>query len=368
MTRTHQPVERHLRDWGRAHRFAGSKDRAAIGEMVYQVMRHRSSLAWRMGDDGPRALAIALGGESLFTGGYGPAPLSDDERARLAAPGREAPLHVRGEYPPFLEDELRRAFGERLLDEMLALQGRAPIDLRVNTLKATRDEVLEGLEHPAAPTPRSPIGIRLDRAKGLERTSLFERGAFEFQDEAAQLAALMCGARPGLRVLDLAAGAGGKSLALAAMMQNRGEIVAHDVRPEALAELERRAARAGCTIIRTTTRAPEGEFDLVLVDAPCSGSGTWRRQPELRWRLSSARLAELTRTQDVLLAQGARHARGRLVYATCSVLPCENEDRIAAFLALHPQFAAEAPFRASPLSTGTDGFFAQVLYRAKTTG
>jgi 16S rRNA (cytosine967-C5)-methyltransferase len=281
---------------------------------------------------------------------------------------RAAPLHVQGEYPLFLESELRRAFGERLLDEMTALQSRAPVDLRVNTLKATRDEVLEGLGHAARPTPRSPVGIRLEQAKGLERTSLFERGAFEFQDEAAQLASLMCGARPGLRVLDLAAGAGGKSLALAAMMENKGEIVAHDIRPEALAELERRAARAGASIIRTA-RAPEGAFDIVLVDAPCSGTGTWRRQPELRWRLTPERLTELMTTQDALLARAAKHARGRLIYATCSVLPCENEDRIAAFLALHPEFAAEAaPFRASPLSTGTDGFFAAVLYRREPTG
>lgn len=379
---TSKPVERILRDWGRAHRFAGSKDRAAIAGRVYAVLRHRSSLAWRMGSAGPRALAVASvleegDIETLFAGqGYGPAPLSEAERAAVAAPpDGEAPLHVRGEYPQFLEAELKRAFGERLLDEMRALQERAPVDLRVNTLRADRDEVLAALRdagYDAVPAERSPLGIRLEAGvTGLERTTLFESGAFEFQDEAAQLAALLCGAAPGMRVLDLAAGAGGKSLALAAMMENQGEIVAEDVREVALEELRRRAQRAGASIITaqlSRTREDEGEslFDLVLLDSPCSGTGTWRRQPELRWRLTPERLAELIATQDVLLAQAAARVRpgGRLVYATCSVLPCENEDRIGAFCATHPQFSITGiELRASSRSTGTDGFFASVLAR-----
>ncbi len=408
---TAKPVERHLRDWGRAHRFAGSKDRAAIAERVYRVLRHRASFAWRMGSAAPRALAIASvleegDVEALFAGtGYGPAPLSVDERAAIAAPpAGDAPLHVRGEYPEFLEGELARAFGDRLLDEMCALQTRAPVDLRVNTLRADRDEVLAVLReggYAAEPTRRSPLGIRLDAGvTGLERTTLYESGAFEFQDEAAQLASLLCDARPGQRVLDLAAGAGGKSLALAATMNNDGEIVAEDVREVALEELERRAKRAGVSIISTRLPRPreageragvrgrlqraqlstpphpdplphmrvgEGDsfdFDLVLLDAPCSGTGTWRRQPELRWRLTPERLAELIATQDELLARAAARVKpgGRLVYATCSVLPCENEDRIARFLKSHPGFSASGDaFRASPLSTGTDGFFAAVL-------
>ena len=379
---TSKPVERILRDWGRAHRFAGSKDRAAIAGRVYAVLRHRSSLAWRMGSTGPRALAIASvleegDIEALFAGqGYGPAPLSEAERAAIATPpGGEAPLPVRGEYPQFLEAELKRAFGGHLLDEMCALQQRAPVDLRVNTLRADRDEVLAALRdagYAAEPTPHSPLGIRLDAGvTGLERTALFESGAFEFQDEAAQLAALLCEAKPGMRVLDLAAGAGGKSLALAATMENQGEIVAEDVREVALEELRRRAQRAGVSIVAarlTPTHGDEREalFDLVLLDSPCSGTGTWRRQPELRWRLTPERLAELIATQDALLAQAAARVRpgGRLVYATCSVLPCENEDRIGAFCAAHPQFSLTGvALRASSRSTGTDGFFASVLAR-----
>jgi 16S rRNA (cytosine967-C5)-methyltransferase len=421
---TAKPVERLLRDWGRAHRFAGSKDRAAIAERIYRVLRHRSTFAWRMGSDNSRALAIASvleegEVETLFAGqGYGPAPLSEAERAAVAAPSTgEAPLHVQGEYPAFLEDELKRAFGERLLDEMTALQQRAPVDLRVNSLRADRDEVLAALRdagYAAVPTRRSALGIRLEPGvTGLERTALFESGAFEFQDEAAQLAALLCEARPGQRVLDLAAGAGGKSLALAAMMENEGEIVAEDVRETALEELERRAVRAGVSIIRRLPRPHEagdaerqrvplrdpltpalfpggGEgvsfdlFDIVLLDSPCSGTGTWRRQPELRWRLTPERLSELMATQDTLLDRAAARVKpgGRLVYATCSVLPCENEDRVGALLksrhdfvlrpahdawlaaiGTKPPSGTKDAFRASPYSIGTDGFFAAIVER-----
>jgi 16S rRNA (cytosine967-C5)-methyltransferase len=399
IARTVKPVDRHLRDWGRAHRFAGSKDRAAIAERIYDIQRHRSVLAWRMGDDAPRALVIAAllreGADvsSLFTGGYAPAPLSDTELAAIAAPpSGEPPVHVRGEYPAFLEPELERAFGTMLAEEMIALQPRAPADLRVNTLKAEHDVVLMALGtegYDANETPFSPLGIRIDSGDAkLGRGALYESGAFEFQDEAAQIAALLCGAKPGMRVLDIAAGAGGKSLALAAIMRNEGEVVAHDIRAEALAELERRAARAGAKNIRTLPLPLKGgegsHFHVVLLDSPCSGTGTWRRQPELRWRLTPERLAELHATQDALLAEAASYVRpgGRLVYATCSILPSENEDRIEAFRESHRDFtivpAADVwresvgtnppPslgqfFKASPYSTGTDGFFAAILIR-----
>ena len=210
---------------------------------------------------------------------------------------------------------------------------------------------------------------------------MFDSGAIEFQDEAAQIAAEFCGARPGLRVLDLAAGAGGKSLAFAAAMKNQGQILACDVRGEALFELEQRAARAGATIIKTLPLdhgQPSGLFDAVFVDAPCSGTGTWRRQPELRWRLTPGRLAELMALQDQLLDQAAGLVRpgGRLVYATCSVLGCENQDRVAAFQARQAGFeplnlAQNWPgpippglgrdFRATPARTGTDGFYCAAL-------
>ena len=396
---TAQPADRYLRDWARARRYAGSKDRAAISERTYAILRHRSSFVWRMGSGDARALVIAsllaegLAADAvagLFDGkAYGAAALSEAERLTIASPSSgEPPLHVRGEFPPFLEAELARAFGSALLDEIVAMQARAPVDLRVNSLKASRETVLEALHaegYSVAPTRTSPFAIRLAAgACGLERTKLFAAGAFEFQDEAAQIAALLCAAKPGMRVLDFAAGAGGKSLALAALMQNKGEIVAHDTSPARLRPLAARAARAGATIIHP--RTPQGSFDIVLVDSPCSGTGTWRRQPELRWRTTPDGLKSLTGLQDDLLEQGAPFvaAGGRLVYATCSVLPCENEDRIASFLPRHADFAVlpasavwseavgtEPPpgldrfFKATPLQTGTDGFYTAILQRRR---
>ena len=400
LEKTGQPTDRFLKAWFRTRRFAGSKDRRAIAEHVFTAQRRRAGFAHRMGSATPRALMIAAlldSGEDIgalftdgFSGGYGPAPLTDAERAAIAAPPRPAPRWVRGEYPQWLDKELLRAFGDRLDAEMAAFLPRAPTDLRVNTLKAGREEVIAALAAQglaAAPTPFAPHGLRIQGEAGnLSQSSLFESGAFEFQDEAAQLAAMLPQARPGMRVLDLAAGAGGERLALAAAMGNRGEIVACDVRGEALFELQKRAARAGVTIIRTlllevgpNPRLPDGVFDAVFLDAPCSGTGTWRRQPELRWRLTPGRLADLTALQDRLLDRAAALLApgGVLLYATCSVLPVENQDRVAAFASRHPGFvpveladALPVPvpglgrdFRASPALTGTDGFFCAGLRR-----
>ena len=393
------PADRYVRDYFRARRYAGSKDRAWVAERVFQVFRHRAAYAWRMGDDSPRALVIAsllvdnLSADeiaTLFSGeGYGPAPLTAGEGGALAlAPDGEPPLWVQGEFPAFLEAELRDRFGGNLLAEMQVFTQRAPVDLRVNTLKATHDAVLASLRaegYAAEPARYSPLGLRLPSGTTrLERTALFAAGAFEFQDEAAQIAALLCEAAPGMAVLDLAAGAGGKALALAAAMENSGTIIASDISGARLAQIGPRAARAGAAII-SIEQEPKGAFDRVLLDAPCSGSGTWRRQPEQKWRLTESRLAELVALQDQLLDRAAAHVApgGRLIYTTCSLLPRENEGRIAAFLGRGPGFAAmsaeavwhratgaEPPpgmgelFRASPYVSGMDGFFAAVLARA----
>jgi len=402
------PADRFIKDWFSARRYAGSKDRAAVTERVYAVLRRRASCAWRTESDAPRALAIgsllnegmkpdditALFGSST----YAPAPLTDDERAAIARDPGAPPAHVAGEYPEWLEPELRRAFGERLLEEMQALNVRAPVDLRVNTLRAQRDDMLVGLHAlnvVAERTPYSPLGIRVpsaERLSSLQQTQFFQTGAFEFQDEASQTAALLCDAKPGMRVLDLAAGAGGKSLALAAIMQNQGHILAFDDEPSRLKPVRPRARRAGAGIITVAEKRGgplwgNGKFDVVLVDAPCSGSGTWRRNPELKWRLTPERLEAILPVQSWLLADGARHTQpgGRLVYATCSILPRENEDQVEAFLAAHPDFhivdAADAwrdaaqtdppPgmakfFHASPFTTKTDGFFVAVLENIAT--
>ena len=376
-----------------------------MAERVFDVLRHRNSLSWRMQSETPRALVMASllkEGETqeivrqLFAGdGYGPPPLSEAEvrrwRHRQQASRRcMCWANIRNGW----SRSCAVAFGDRLLDELRALQARAPIDLRVNTLKTSRDDVLQQLraeEYDAKTTRYSPFAIRIPSgASGLEKTQAFASGAFELQDEASQIAALLVSARPGMRVLDLAAGGGGKSLALAAAMQNEGEVLAFDDNPARLKPLTERAARAGATCIAIAEKRGgpmwgDGEFDRVLVDAPCSGTGTWRRQPEMRWRLTPERLESLKKTQAWLLADGARHTRsgGRLIYTTCSLLPCENEDQIAAFLERHSDFrviparevwaesigtepppATDQFFHATPLTTGTDGFFTAILERA----
>lgn len=395
MEATRQPLDRFLKHWFRQRRFAGSGDRRAIAETLFAIQRSRAKLAHRMGNDSPRALAIAHAAQTcegaaldaLFGGPHGPAPLSAAERARLSCPLAPMPDWVRGEYPLWLEDELKRSFGDALGVEMEALTVRAPVDLRVNTLKATRPDVLAALIRDgfaAQPTPFSPVGIRIPPGEGsaaLARSALFAGGAFEFQDEAAQIAALLADARPGQTVLDMAAGAGGKALALAAAMDDKGVIRACDMDPGRLAPLAGRAARAGAGIVTAGSMPAEGQtFDLVFVDAPCSGTGTWRRQPELRWRLTPARLAELVGIQDDLLDLAARYTRpgGTILYATCSLLPVENQDRVEAFLARRADFMLadlgkvwrHSPppglgqaFRATPARAGTDGFFAAGLIR-----
>ena len=383
LAKTPEPADKVLREFFRARRYAGSKDRAAVAERLYTVLRHYYSYAWRMNSTEPRALVIAsllaesAAPEEFFTGtAYSPAALSDDESDAIAAVPKNPPRHVQGEFPAWLEPELEKAFGADLLAEMAAMGARATVDLRVNTLKTSRDALIDALAAEgfnAAPTPHAETGLRLSgiATSKLSASPLFTSGQFEFQDEAAQHAAALCGATPGARVLDYAAGAGGKALALAAAMQNKGAIVAHDIDSGRLSMLEPRATRAGATIIKSSTTAPTGTFDIVLLDAPCSGTGTWRRQPELRVRLTAERLAALTALQTELLPKAAAFVKpgGRLVYATCSILRCENEDQIAAFCAAHPDFApvpvspAETFFRASPYSTGTDGFFTAILHR-----
>ena len=399
---TTTPADRFIRDWFAQRRYAGSKDRAAVTERVYAALRGRASAAWRMGGDSPRALVIGsllndgVAVNELFgTSTYAAPALSDDERAAIARDPGTPPAHVAGEYPEWLEPELARAIGNDLLAQTQALNTRAPVDLRVNTLRAERNETISALKSlgiACERTPNSPFGIRVptaERLSTLEQTPLFQNGAFEFQDEASQIAAILCGAKPGMRVLDLAAGAGGKSLALAAIMQNTGHILAFDDEPQRLKPLRPRARRAGTAIITIANQRGgplwgNGKFDVVLVDAPCSGSGTWRRNPELKWRLTPERLDALNKIQSWLVEDGARHTQpgGRLVYATCSIFPRENEDIVDAFLAAHPEFRVtdastawrnatntDPPpgtarfFHASPFTTQTDGFFAAVFER-----
>ncbi|MCE9650236.1 MAG: RsmB/NOP family class I SAM-dependent RNA methyltransferase [Parvibaculum sp.] len=411
---TRHPADRVFDGWARGSRFAGSKDRAAVGELVFTVLRHKSELATALGSEEPRLLA--LGAVSMIDAAgpaaamaladgarHAPAPLEPGEADALrhaALPGEDAPAHVRLNYPEWLHAEFVRAFGPRLEKEMAALMQRAPTDLRVNALKGNRETALEKLtEEKAAvePTPLAPFGLRLTARANIQGLAAFRDGLVELQDEGSQLACLLSAVQPGEQVADLCAGGGGKSLALAAMMGNRGQIHACDTDRRRLGKLMPRAQRAGARNIQTRFIKPdvlpggpdtdladlEARMDCVLIDAPCSGTGAWRRNPDARWRLTPELLASYRATQMEVLARGSRAVRpgGRLVYITCSLLPSENEDQIDAFLKTHPDFVPAAwdvfwpegvapppaakggALRLTPASTGTDGFFVAILKR-----
>jgi len=402
-----------LKEWGLSHRFAGSKDRAAISSLVFDALRKRASSAYIMGEDSARAVMIGALREArgqsadtisaLFSGeGHAPAPLTLQERERLEKATLDgAPAHVRGDYPEWLEQRLEAALGEAAPQEGAALAARAPIDLRVNILKASREQALEKLAHlNPQPTPLSPLGLRIfpgadGRGPALAAETAFVKGLVETQDEGSQLAALLCGAQPGDQILDLCAGGGGKTLALAAQTHNRGQIYAYDEDGRRLMPIHERLERAGARNIQV--RAPRGKADvltdlenrcdIVLIDAPCTGTGTWRRHPDAKWRLAPGALDLRQKDQRELLERAARYVKpkGRIVYVTCSLLRDENEDRIGEFLSGHKEFLAipaqeiaekaglpelarfASPhgvgLRFSPLASGTDGFFVAALQK-----
>ena len=408
-----RPAADAMKDWGLAHRFAGSGDRAAISALVYDALRRKSSSAWIMGESTPRAEVLgalkqarSLDAEaiaSLFSGeGHAPHALTDAERARLDdADLGDAPAHVRGDFPEWLAAEFARSFGDKAADEGKALAERAPVDLRVNLLKGTRDKALAALSYlRPEPTPFSPVGLRIatrpdGRAPPLASDPAYVKGLVELQDEGSQLAALLAEAKPGMQVLDLCAGAGGKTLALAAAMGNQGQIYAADPDPRRLQPIFARLARSGARNVQV--RAPrgqadvladlEGRCDLVVIDAPCTGSGAWRRNPDAKWRVRPGALAQRIKDQEETLERALRFVKrgGRMVYITCSMLRAENEDRIAELMGRHDDLlpvdaAAQARsaglaaladhcsplgpgFRLSPRTTGTDGFYIASLAR-----
>jgi 16S rRNA (cytosine967-C5)-methyltransferase len=409
-----RPAAESIKDWGIAHRFAGSGDRSAIAGLIYDALRRKTSSAWIMGDASARAEVIgalrqlrALSGAEiagLFTGdGHAPPPLTVHEQERLANGALDdAPAHVRGDYPEWLASAFEASFGADAADEGRALAERAPVDLRVNAVKGDRDKALASLAHLSPrPTPYSPVGLRIaitpeGRGPALAAEPTYAKGLVEVQDEGSQLAALLSGAAPGAQVLDLCAGAGGKSLALAAMMSNQGQIYATDLDGRRLMPIFGRLERAGVRNVQV--RAPKGprdilgdlttRCDLVFVDAPCSGSGAWRRNPDAKWRMRPGALEQRIKNQRETLQQAAQFVKpgGRLLYVTCSMLRAENEDQITAFLhdradflpigAAHlarsaglPGLAAQASkfgvgLRLTPLQTATDGFYIAALARS----
>ncbi len=390
-----RPAGDALKDWGIAHRFAGSGDRAAIAGLVYDALRRRASAAYVMGEESPRAivlgmlrLARGLDAEAigkLCSGeGHAPPPLSEEERERLAnASLAGAPASVAGDYPEWLDPYLKETFGDDRAAEAAALAARAPLDLRVNMLKTTFEKAVAALAHlKASPTRWSPMGLRIllgaeGRQPPVTSETAFLKGWFEVQDEGSQLAALLSGAAPGMQVLDFCAGSGGKTLALAALMDNRGQIFSHDDDLRRLAPIHERLKRAGARNVQV--RAPRGEadvladlvgkIDLVLIDAPCTGTGVWRRHPDAKWRMRPGALEIRRKEQAALLDQAVRYMKpgGRIAYVTCSVLDAENGAQVRAFLARTPGFAA-VPAAETALALGERGVILKAAALASAEG
>ncbi|MGD9887673.1 MAG: RsmB/NOP family class I SAM-dependent RNA methyltransferase [Halothiobacillaceae bacterium] len=382
----------------------GARDRGIVAESVYGVLRQRRSLAWRMGVGEKQWNMLVVGflldqdwADKTFVlkwlGNQGAAQALDD----LARNSDDAPLAVRANLPDVLAERLLNVYSE---DELLALCAAmnqpAPVDIRVNTLKAKREDILHMLDELGLPTeitPFAPHGLRRHDRRPLFSLPAFKEGLFEVQDEASQLVGHLVAPKPGERVLDLCAGAGGKTLQLGALMQSKGSLMATDISAHRLEKLTPRMRRAGLSNVRPVAisgmtdahlKRNKGMFDRVLIDAPCSGTGTWRRNPDLKWRVLE--LEELNATQAALLDGAVRLLKpaGQIVYATCSILPEENERIVEQFLANHADFkllsAAEIlaaqgihpphvgeMLKLDPAQHGTDGFFAAVLQRVAAT-
>ncbi|MCI2393173.1 RsmB/NOP family class I SAM-dependent RNA methyltransferase [Aliiroseovarius sediminis] len=368
------PAEQALTGWGRRHRFAGSKDRAAIRDHVFDALRRlKSSRALGGGDTG-RAIMIGLlrgqgrDPDTLFTGeGHAPAPLTDAEGQAGRAPTRAERL----DCPDWLLPQFDDSLGPQAEDVLLALRNRAPVFLRVNTARVTLDQAQEILSRDGIVTqPHAGADTALEvleNPRKINNSRAFLDGAVELQDAASQAVVAALQVTPGMRVLDYCAGGGGKALALAAM---GAEVVAHDIAPARMKDLPARAARAGCRIqIATPDSLPEllavqGPFDLAFADAPCSGSGSWRRVPQGKWLLTPDRLSALHRTQRQVLALLATLIKpgGVVAYATCSVLTSENRVQVNGFVAEHPDY--ECAFDRQLLPTdGGDGFYVARLGR-----
>ncbi|GAA4039394.1 RsmB/NOP family class I SAM-dependent RNA methyltransferase [Parerythrobacter jejuensis] len=359
------PADRIFADWARNNRYAGSKDRRAVRELVYGAIRACGPVP-KTG----RTAMLRLAEEDsalkpLFDGSkYGPPAIGS----------RETPAEG-GVAPPWIEKQLAASGIEG--EALAAMRGRAPLDIRVNALKASRETCVlpEQAEHLAA-----PCAMRLPTGSHVDQWLAYREGQIEVQDHGSQIACLAAEAKPGETVIDLCAGAGGKTLALAAAMENQGVLVASDTDRGRLSKLAPRAERAGAGVIRSILLDPgkelealeefSGAADCVFIDAPCSGTGTWRRKPEAKWRLSDSRLTRFADIQDRLFDIAAHLVKpgGRLVFVTCSLLDAEGADRFASFLLRNPDWVADPPdlplgsargqgMRLTPYQDDTDGFF-----------
>lgn len=411
-----RPADGVVSAYFRSRRYIGSKDRAAINTRLFRIMRSYHRLNWWLERSNlpltPRALVIAdlvFGGEvnlqslrDMFDGSkFSPDTLRPGERKLLETLEGEKLEHpdmpdlIRLECPAWAGESLKKVLGDEGFEkEMRAMMTPAPLDLRVNTLKADRDTVLNRLlqdDMKAVKGKISPVSIRLYERPPLSQHEVFKSGMVEVQDEGSQMVAHLAQAKPGEQVVDFCSGAGGKALAMAATMDNKGRIVAADVLARRLQRAKLRFRRAGAHNVETRALTSERDkwvkrhqkqFDLVLVDAPCSGTGTWRRDPDKRWRMLGPGLSELVPLQKSILESAARLVKpgGRLVYATCSLLPEENEEQVQAFLSQHSDFtlqpardvlpetdAADDYLKMLPSAHDTDGFFAAAMVRKKET-
>jgi len=404
-----RPTADALKDWGLSHRFAGSGDRAAIGNIVYDALRRKRSAGWLFDAETPRALgcgALLLewnvtpeGLNAALDGDrFAPPPLTEDE-IHLATTRSldDAPAAVRADIPDWCAPLFEGAFGDAWVIEAAGLAQRPPLDLRVNTLSANRARILTELSGVgAAPTALAPHGIRIPPIDGsgrhpnVQAEPAFQKGWFEVQDEGSQVVATLAGATAGMQVLDYCAGAGGKTLALSATMENKGQIFAYDSEKARLAPIFDRLRRSDNRNVQVVSKPHElvpleGQMDIVLVDAPCTGSGTWRRRPDAKWRLSEKQLGVRMAEQSAILDKAAAYVKpgGKLVYITCSVFSAENTGQIGGFLARSPEFepidhdalwAEHFPgheqaarvdkaggIALTPARSGTDGFYFAAL-------
>ncbi|TNE38003.1 MAG: RsmB/NOP family class I SAM-dependent RNA methyltransferase [Alphaproteobacteria bacterium] len=404
-----RPAEQLLRNWARKNRYAGSKDRAAIGDLVFEISRHKGRYAFLMGSWEPRALMLAHLAEqgpadwrSWFDGtAHAPLPVTDLEEEQLQNRPTQLPGFAMFSVPEDWMNEIEATFGEETDVELEAMLSRAPIDLRVNTLKSARKPARvhlarEGIE--TQPLELSAHALRIEATaeiapRQITSSETFKKGEVELQDLGSIWIVDRLTVKPGDTVVDLCAGGGGKTLGLAAAMKNKGSLIACDISPERLANIKPRLKRAGATNVdlrlisafTTSDDTPDpvlgdlsGKADLVLVDAPCSGTGTWRRHPDAKWRLTPEALDRYLKTQSELLDRAAKLVRpgGSLAYVTCSILNCENEAQIAQFLEAHNNFKpreidsnaavrkSSRGYQLSPNTTGCDGFYVAFLKRA----
>ncbi len=389
-----QPLDRMVQTWGRQNRYAGSKDRRDIADRLFAIYRHYGDLTARLGNDEPLLVAmlakhllddVELDEVLALADGsrHAPPPLASADEASLRH-GAQTPPDNRADalsVPSWLLPELEAQLGAACDEVMRKMAARAPTDVRVNILKGSRDEAIAALadeDVKATPHPHVETALRLEGSPRLLDGRAYQSGLVEVQDAGAQAVSLMVGAQPFDTVMDFCAGGGGKALAMAAQMQNKGRVLVHDALSERMADVPQRAARAGVDIIETI--APQNlpdwqaQCDVVVADVPCSGAGRWRRAPETKWRLTQDELSELVALQADILQQAAALVKpgGRLVYITCSLLACENNTQVARFMTKNQQFglvdvilpmgeAGQTQWH--PANADSDGLYCAIMQR-----